>query len=319
MYGDRAFNNPEFADFLTESGSRLGLVPPCQHSKSVTESKHGIIRSIHKSLKTYIAEHERHRLALCAIAISNNLAALDILYAFEVARCFAYPVSANRANSVTLVPDKLIKPQATRLAKRNPTRILRGKFIAEKPVGVSDRVGVHVKLAADKRGKWSSPQVMIGIKQENWTDTVPVSAGHTMQVAFEDVRRTIQEEYFAQLVSQSFDAFEAEVEALLHDTSLFYTDSDDAAGAILSDYNGATYTAEWLVIPAVGDSAEFFWPDDNQFYRGTVSAAVNNMYTVDYNDGHQETLVLANVTGLIASTATIRAMLAKIGVVSEQP
>lgn len=132
-------------------------------------------------------------------------------------------------------------------------------------------------------------------------------------------RPAIHEESFDQLLRQACDEFDAEVEALLDDTSSIYTDSDDAAGASLNDHNGATYTADEPVVTTVGDATEVFWTDDNQFYSGTMFAVKRKMYAVGYDDADQETLNMANKTWRFASAIIITDLAAYISVVREEP
>lgn len=211
-------------------------------------------------------------------------------------RGFAAPVTANSANCIALGPDELIGAQATLLAKRKRTRTLSAKCITEKPTGVGDLVELHTRLPADKRGSWSSLQVVLGVNLENWTVTVPAFASRTMKGSFEDIRPAIHEDSFAQLVLPACDALDVEVEALPEEKSTLYIDFDEAVavGASLNDHNGTTYTADKPFVPTVGDAIEVFWPDDNHFYSGTVSAVDSSMYTVDCNDGDQEMLDMTN-------------------------
>lgn len=50
-------------------------------------------------------------------------------------------------------------------------------------------------------------------------------------------------------------------------------------------------------VPLIGDHIEVFWPHDDQYYRGVVSATTSaGEHIINYDDGDVETLTLANET-----------------------
>lgn len=85
LYGDYAFANAEFRQFVESISSSLCLVPSQRHSKKVLELRNGAVRSTFLQLKKHYLEIDGRLLAVRKIRISNDLFCSDVICGFGMA------------------------------------------------------------------------------------------------------------------------------------------------------------------------------------------------------------------------------------------
>ena len=86
------------------------------------------------------------------------------------------------------IPSCLLEAHFDLIAKRKLNLILKSKAPQVPPIKVADLIQVYIKLRDDKRGKWTSPRVVLNVHNQTGTVTVPGSNGKVLNAAYEDIR-----------------------------------------------------------------------------------------------------------------------------------
>lgn len=137
----------------------------------------------------------------------------------------------------------------------------------------------------DKRGKCSSPRIVLDFDPDSWTVTVPTSSGRAMKAAAEDIRLAVNEESFTSLVCEGKDRLDSSIEELfdafqvddtknmsdINQDSIFNKDDKREASSNFAENDNT-------VLLPVGDSIEVLCPIDNQYYNGTVAEISEKMF-----------------------------------------
>lgn len=99
IQGDRAFVQGTYKELLNYSDVKFRLMPPRRHSKSLVNSKHGVIRSLSLTLPSTSPRVSPQLLALRSVKVSNELYGNDWMSSHEMAKeltksVVSYPVFA---------------------------------------------------------------------------------------------------------------------------------------------------------------------------------------------------------------------------------
>lgn len=302
---DQAFNNSEFLEFAKHNQFETVALPPRRHNKNVIESKHKIIRDIYIRLKDQ-AESENAKsvnvknLIQHAIRVSNDLYGNSVMSAQELAKGYTRPVTPD--TPTINIPNEIRQAQEKLQARRKLNLILNSKSTSDIPTSVGDQVEVFVKQGHEKRGRWLSPRPVLDFDGDTGSVTLPGKNGRTMSAALEDIRLAIEHSPLASAIQESMDTMDNELFHALSETEnepseqLIDTvpkdldenidDNDDISLSMAADSTDNL---------GIGERVEVFWPDDNQFYTGTVTAfnPEDNTHQIDYDDGDIEKLDMA--------------------------
>eukprot|EP00171_Calliarthron_tuberculosum_P001315 IDg1315t1 len=294
---DQAFNNDIFKNYLLKLNISPRAIPSRRHNKNVLESKHRIIRDIYIRLKHQYGNDSDNLASVLvqrALRISNDLYGNDVMSANELAKGYTRPILTGQVPEI--VPNELLEANSKLQAKRKLTLILRSKSTSSPPISIGDTVQVYIKRENEKRGKWSSPKPVLEYDKISHTVSVPGNNGRKIRAAVEDTRVAIQDNALAVAVQEAIDTLnftlDNSIDSLISTTSMENTESPELDLELNCNDSESCLTE----IPGVGQSIEVFWPDDNQYYRGKVSAIneSDGKYTIDYDDGDQEIITISN-------------------------
>lgn len=312
IQADQAFSSQTFKDFVAKLGSELRIIPPRRHSKNVLEPKHGTIRSIFTRLKSSNPDADKQLLALQSVRVSNDMYGNDVISSFELCRGFSKPVLP--MSSPVEIPDDIRNAHDELIAKRKLNLILRSKSSTKPELSVGDNVQIYVKNQPHKRGRWLSHRPVLSIDLDAETVTVPGSHGHTIKAAFEDTRIVNIDDDLVKSIIESIDEIDDRIESSIisteNDTNgqLHYNISSSGESAknvnrnfiqdsIVKrtesrDFANTNHAdTDYSPQPNTGDSIEVYWPEDEQYYRGTVHEITpDNEHVIHYDDGDIETL-----------------------------
>lgn len=158
-----------------------------------------------------------------------------------------------------------------------------------------------------KKGKWSTPKLVLAVDSDARTVLVPAKNGKSATVAMEDIRLALPEESFASAVQNAIDAVDDAIENVISITKedadssacddgsnstpavatcLDADFSDEITGAVSSRNPEASTVKR-------GDRVTVYWPLDKENYAGTVKTLHRDgCVTVLYDDGATERLKL---------------------------
>ena len=321
VLGDKAFAGGKFREMLDKIGVKFRLVPPRRHIKNPIESKHGIIRSIFLRLRHANPDESAEVSAVRAVTISNDLYGNDVMSSFEMAKGFTKPVDSR---SVKAVPADILEAQDKLKARRKMALILKSKATKDVSFSVGDMVEVYSNTGMNKKGKWSTPKIVLLVDKQSGNITVPGKNGRRAIVAAEDARLALPDDSLASAVQRAIDevddvidyAADAQAEAvstappltvLTHEDADFSGSNaestrvvnDDAAN--VPDLNNDVLPADDEVLPNLqtdihlGDRLRVYWPMDDKYYPGQINTIYNNgEVDVLYDDGDVERLNLDN-------------------------
>ena len=236
-------------------------------------------------------------MAYRAIRISNDLYGSDVLSSFETAKGFTKP--CDDKNGINVISKDLINAHDTIKAKRKLNLILRSNSRTESQVGVGDMFEIYIKRQHEKRGKWSSPRVVLSYDPSSRTITVPGAHEKTISSAIEDTRFAIQDDPFAIQIQQSIDQLDTDLENVI-DCKAVNRNTDDCdyenndETAFHHQYSTSDCDPE---LPQAGDCVDVFWPLDNSYYSGTFqSIDEDGRHNIEYDDGEDEVLDMTDGT-----------------------
>lgn len=126
-----------------------------------------------------------------AVAISNDLNDTDTVSAFEIAKGNTKPLEPRQ--SIYPLTDDPRNAHDEPIAKRKLNLSLRFHATSSPRLKVGDMVQVYLKRVLEKRGRWSSPRVVLSIDPSAGSISVPGSANNQITVAFEEFRLAIVE------------------------------------------------------------------------------------------------------------------------------
>ena len=299
---DPGFKGAHFSDYLNNLNSEIVLLPARRHNKNTIESKHRVLRDIFLRLKSDNPDFHTALLVQQTFRISNSLYGNNLLSAQELAKGYTVPVTPG-AMAIS-IPKELVEAQQKLQAKRKLTLILKSKSIMETPVHAGDMVEVFVKHSNEKRGKWSSPKTVLSYDHNTRTVVLPGRNGRTIQAAIEDIRPSLSDNTLAvsikDLMDDLDDEIDNEIESVTNDTGKYpskskhdanFDLSEGQANAQVEPIENTNSEIQGKSI-AVGDKLSVYWPDDKQYYSGTVSRyfSRSGKHKILYDDGQSETL-----------------------------
>lgn len=292
VQGDQAFKGKYFLDYLSSQDIEYRPVPSRRHHKNAIEPKHRVIRSIFLQLKSSAPTKSPTLLALSAVRISNDLYGSDTLSAFEMAKGYTKPISSD--SSCAPVHEEIIRAHDILVAKRKLNKILPSKSTADPKVQPGDLVQVFVRKEKEKRGKWLSARAVLSTDVTAGSVTVPDSNGKNITAAVEDTRHAIVDDDLAASVVESIDLISDSIDdfvSCLDDKNSQLDEVGESTndGKVPDDEHAAD---DRFVLPSVGNRLEVFWPIDQSFYPGTVSAVDADGHHISYDDGDEEVLKL---------------------------
>lgn len=88
--------------------------------------------------------------------------------------------------SLHSLPNGIVESQLKLEAKRKLVLILKTKSTPDQYVSVGDMNMVYATAGMEKRGKWSSPTVLLVMSKKACTVAVPAKSGTSATVALED-------------------------------------------------------------------------------------------------------------------------------------
>lgn len=217
--------------------------------------------------------------------------------ASEHARWYTRPVQPSLLS--TKIPTDHFPAHETLLVKRKLNVIHRSKSTQDSPVFPGDLVQIYIKNHHEKCGSWTSAKPVLTFHVISQTVTVPGSKGRTVKAAVEDVRHAIVNDEFALVLQEAIDEraihLDIAVDKLVEDPSKkhegFIALSSEDNELRLND-NGKR---DAVVPPSIGDKISGFWPDNYQYYPGTVSGISYGALTkihVNYDDRDKDVLDL---------------------------
>ena len=306
---DPAFDNDEFLNYAHTYDIETKPIPPRRHNKNVIESKHKIIRDIYLRIKHSNEDNNLSNdevLVQQALKISNDLYGNDTCSAFELAKGYTRPVQPGMFP--VYIPDELIEAREQIHAKRKLVLILRSKSITDIQINPGDLVQVFIKDSKEKRGKWSTPKIVLDTDIAMRTVSVPGKMGKKVRAAFEDIRPAIKEDTFAATVQEAIDNLSTNIDELLEDVQdndMIEVDTKITNNEVVTfdteDDESLTRT------PEIGDYIDVYWPLDEQYYTGKISSiSTEGEHNIDYTDGDKECLSLKNETWKFTADETLQ-------------
>ena len=187
--------------------------------------------------------------------------------------------------------------------------ILKSKAVKDIPVHVRDLVEVHTKKQHEKRGKWSVPKPILSVDADARTITVPGRAGKTLSIAIEDIRLASAHDSLEQMVQDGIDCIDDLLRERITQGPVGSQESSASDGtnttAVTPDIDSDFSTEGHNVEASVGDSVAVYWPEDDQYYTGTVhSAEPDGRLNVHYDDGEKECLDMSAETWKLTTTVS---------------
>lgn len=99
--------------------------------------------------------------------------------------------------------------------------MLRAPSTQDIPEFPGDMFVVYVKLKHDKRGKWSSPGIVLNVNRSSWTVTVPSTRGNTKQAAIQDVPPARNGGSLVSYVRDALNGLDDDLSAVLYPSASF--------------------------------------------------------------------------------------------------
>lgn len=297
--GDKAFEEGAFSNYIKERDISFQLVPTGRHSRNPIESKHGSIRNIFVRLIDAYMQPEIA--AVKAVGISNELYGNTVMSAYELAKGYSKPICGKPVT----IPDEVINAYEAIQARRKLSRILNTKSTSEPSVNIGDMVEIYQHGKNGKRGQWSEAKKVIKVDNINRTITVPGKNGKTVCAAFEDVRATIGNDNFTMEVSSAIDQLDDAIEDILNplqenkgveDRCLVNSNNNDDQLSTSNVEDIDLTIRDNVNEPLMGENVAIFWPLDNTYYPGTVTAIEDGISTILYEDGEIEVLNMSDET-----------------------
>lgn len=178
-------------------------------------------------------------------------------------------------------------------------------------MSISDIVEIYIKKQNYKRGKWSGPKAVLALDPVTGTVTVPGANGRKDRAAAEDVRISVANSDLSSKIQESLDI----MDDLLEEATDNIGDNDDAeyelSPTVDNDPSDMDIGEHGIFLtdetPKVGDPVEFYWPMDEEFFPGTVSAydSTSKMHTISNKDGDVEELNMDNEDWRFRDTSLI--------------
>ena len=226
----------------------------------------------------------------------------------ELARGYTRPIVVGSVPHK--IPDELNEAHEKLLAKRKLTKMLRSKTFDEPPISIGDMVEIYIKKQNEKRSKWSGPKPVLKFDPVSGTVTVPGQNGRQVCAAIEDVRISVANSKLSRKIQVSLDMMdkllEEEIGAIETEVDEEEQNSNTTALIDATDMDIADEGPfETDTDLKVGAAIEVYWPLEEEFFPGTVSAydAFNKIHTVSYNDGDVEELDMSKEDWRYTSTA----------------
>lgn len=319
---DQAFDNSKFKSYLSIYDISPRPIPARRHNKNVLESKHRILRDMFLRLSAHSPEISESLIVQQTFRIANDLYGNDVLSSSELAKGYTRPI--NKGVRPKILPEEIVTAHEALIAKRKLTLILRSRSTLDTPVSVGDMVQVFIKRDHEKRGKWTSPKLVLSYDKSSGIVTVPGTSGHTIKAAIEDVRLAITNSDLATSIQEAMDTLTLVVDNAIDDTITEKTinleerndeHAKDWASDSDEDGNGGL-----TPLPATGDSVEVYWPLDKAFYPAVISSVAPDTEhrVVHYHDGEVETLDTSQETWLYSKNDTLSASVTELTSNSEE-
>ena len=288
---DKAFDCAEFKEYISKTGIIGNPVPSRRHNKNVLESKHKVLRDIYMRLGNENNDCPRI-LIQHMFRISNLLYGNDVMSTYELAHGTCPSVMGNQIISI---PDELQEAHRELKAKRKLKKVLSSKSVQDIPVHAGDIVDVFVKLENQKRGKWLREKSVLSYDPKSRSISYAGKNGRMANAAIEDVRLSLSNDGLAKSIKDAIDTLDEDMDWLIEDgdsTNFLETSNDNS---FLDSQMMKPDLENMRLNPKVSDRIKVFWPDDEQFYVGTVSSfdPESGLHTVNYDDGDTEDLVMS--------------------------
>lgn len=174
-------------------------------------------------------------------------------------------------------------------------------------------VQVFFKAQFDKRGKWSSPRIVLSYNKNTGTVTVPGKNSRKIQATVEDLRLALPENSLSNTIKEGIDTIARSLDECMDTVSV----DDDARVSVFGNEIKCTDDEfeigngkdddRLLPAPSVGDNIEVHWPLDDTLYPATVASIDydDNKVNIDYTDGQKESLNMTDEVWRYTETTTV--------------